>query len=224
MSSDLRTRAIVLRRTNYGETDRILTLLTPEGRHSVLAKGVRKEKSRLAGGIELFTIADVVIHQGRSDLGTLTGAKMLQFYSNLLSDFPRLNLASDFLKKIDRAASQVSSPEHYDILTQSLAGLNGDFSLDLVQAWFLFNLARIGGEEVNFLFDTAGQKLDSTMIYSWDFTEQALRPDAVGRISAREIKLARFLLSNKLSWATKIDDLEQMLPALLPIAKAVNKM
>lgn len=69
MPSDLRTRAIVLRRTNYGESDRILNLLTPEGKVAVLAKGVRKEKSRLAGGIELFSISDVVIHQGRSNLG-----------------------------------------------------------------------------------------------------------------------------------------------------------
>ena len=75
MPSDLRTRAIVLRRTNYGESDRILNLLTPEGKVAVLAKGVRKEKSRLAGGIELFSISDVVIHQGRSNLGILTGAK-----------------------------------------------------------------------------------------------------------------------------------------------------
>lgn len=54
MQNDLHTRAIVLRRTNYGETDRILNLLTPEGKKSVLAKGVRREKSKLAGGIELF--------------------------------------------------------------------------------------------------------------------------------------------------------------------------
>ena len=62
MSSDLRTQAIILRRTNYGESDRILTLLTPEGKFSVLARGARKEKSRLAGGIELFSVSDVTIH------------------------------------------------------------------------------------------------------------------------------------------------------------------
>ena len=77
---DLRTQAIVLRRTNYRESDRILDLLTPEGKQAVIARGVRKAKSRLAGGIELFTLAEVVIHQGRGDLGTLTSAKMLQFY------------------------------------------------------------------------------------------------------------------------------------------------
>lgn len=54
MPSDLRTQAIILRRTNYGESDRILGLITPHGKLSVLARGARKEKSRLAGGIELF--------------------------------------------------------------------------------------------------------------------------------------------------------------------------
>ena len=38
MPSDIRTHAIVLRRTNYGESDRILNLLTPEGKMAVLAR------------------------------------------------------------------------------------------------------------------------------------------------------------------------------------------
>lgn len=60
-----RTRAIVLRRTNYGEADRILQLITPEGRQSVMARGVRREKSKLAGGIELFAVSDVVLGEGK---------------------------------------------------------------------------------------------------------------------------------------------------------------
>ena len=40
MQRDTRTRAIVLRRTDYGEADRILQLLTPEGKRSVIARGV----------------------------------------------------------------------------------------------------------------------------------------------------------------------------------------
>ena len=54
MLKDIRTKSIVLRRTNYGESDRILNLLTENGVISVIAHGVRKEKSKLAGGIELF--------------------------------------------------------------------------------------------------------------------------------------------------------------------------
>lgn len=64
----VRSQAIVLRRTNYGEADRILQLLTPDGRRSVMARGVRKEKSKLAGGIELFAVSDVVIGEGKGSL------------------------------------------------------------------------------------------------------------------------------------------------------------
>ena len=64
-----RLRAIVLRRTDYAEADRVLQLLTPKGRRSVIAKGVRRERSKLAGGIELFSLCDVVERSGRGGLG-----------------------------------------------------------------------------------------------------------------------------------------------------------
>jgi recombinational DNA repair protein (RecF pathway) len=50
----------------------MVQLLTPKGRRSVIAKGVRRERSKLAGGIELFSLCDVVVRSGRvvrSDLG-----------------------------------------------------------------------------------------------------------------------------------------------------------
>ncbi|HEU4830668.1 MAG TPA: DNA repair protein RecO, partial [Candidatus Saccharimonadales bacterium] len=85
-----RTRAIVLRRTNYGEADRILQLLTPEGKRSVMARGVRREKSKLAGGIELFAVCDVVIGEGKGELGILTSSRLIHFYGAILKDYDRL--------------------------------------------------------------------------------------------------------------------------------------
>lgn len=218
MPNDLRTRAIVLRRTNYGEADRILNLLTPEGKISALAKSARKEKSRLAGGIELFSVADVVIHQGRTTLGTLTSARMLQFYSQIITDLARLELASSLLKQLNRASEQITSPEHFDLLEQSLAGLNQGVDLELVRLWSQLNLARIGGEEINLLRDTAGEKLSPDRRYNWDFAERALRPQPAGVLGASEIKLARFLLSNRLRLAANVENYATLLPALAPLA------
>lgn len=223
MPSDLRTRAIVLRRTNYGESDRILSLLTPEGKVAVLAKGVRKEKSRLAGGIELFSISDVVIHQGRSGMGILTGAKMLQFFGNIISDLARLELAAGFMKKLDRASEHISSPDHYDLLVQALKNLNLAMSGDLIYTWFTLNLARINGETINFFRDTAGNELSPDQTYIWDQVESALRPDPSGPISAREIKLARFLLSSPLSHAEKVENLSVIIPPILDLAKKIEQ-
>lgn len=223
MPSDIRTHAIVLRRTNYGESDRILNLLTPEGKMAVLARGVRKSKSRLAGGIELFSMADVVIHQGRSSLGTLTSAKMLKFYGGILADVSRFELAGTLLKRLDRASEQVPSPEHFTILQQILSALDQGLPNDLVSTWFTLNLLRANGEEINLLRDTAGAELDPGLIYRWDTIENALRPDPQGRVSAKEIKLARFLLSNPLAWATKIENLPTIFPPICEIAKTMEK-
>lgn len=222
MPSDIRTHAIVLRRTNYGESDRILNLLTPEGKVAVLARGVRKSKSRLAGGIELFSVADVVVHQGRSNLGTLTSAKMLKFYGGILADVSRLELAGILLKRLDRISEQVPSPEHFTILQQVLSALDQGLSNDLISTWFTFNLARANGEEFNLIYDIFGEKLSPEQRYYWDKNENALHPDITGRITAQEIKLARFLLSNPLAWATKIENLPTILPPICEIAKTLE--
>ena len=81
-NKDIRTKGYVLKRTNYGEFDRILNIITPVGKFSVIAKGVRKEQSKLAGSIEMFTLIDFNIHFGRSDLGLVTGAKILKYHNN----------------------------------------------------------------------------------------------------------------------------------------------
>lgn len=222
MPSDLRTRAIVLRRTNYGESDRILNLLTPEGKVSVLARGVRKEKSRLAGGIEPFSVTDVVIHQGRASLGTLTSAKMLKFYNNLLTDLTRLELASTFLKRIDRAAEQVTTPEHFSLLEQSLAGLNQMMNLSVVATWFALNMHRVSGEELNLICDTAGENLSPDLKYFWDSSENALRPHSSGKIGAQQIKLARFLLSNKLVMAKRIEQINDVIVPVYELSKMLG--
>lgn len=222
MSRDLRARAIVLRRTNYGESDRILNFLTPEGKLSALARGVRKEKSRLAGGIELFSVADIIIHQGRSNLGTLTSAKMLKFFGGILGDMPRLELAAAFLKQLERASEQVSTPEHFSLLEQALWGLDRGLDIDLVSVWFRLNLLRIGGEELNLIYDINGQKLQENERYIWDSSENALKIYSYGDITSQEIKFARFLLNNSLAKTAQVSNASALVPPILEIAKKIS--
>lgn len=218
-AKDIRAQAIVLRRTNYGESDRILNLITPLGKFSVLARGVRKEKSRLAGAVELFTVSDVVIREGRGSLATLTSAKMLQFYGRILTDIPMLELASSFLKRIERVAEQTDNPEFFDILKQALAGLDNGISPELVSVWFDFNLLRATGEEINLLYDTRGEKLSPDQQYIWDSIEQALSLDPQGTIGASEIKSARLILSAKLKIVANVDKIGEILPKIAHIPK-----
>lgn len=222
--SDLRTQAIVLHRTKYGETDRILNLLTPEGRKSCVAKGVRKEKSKLAGGIEIFTVSDIVIHESeKSDLGILTSAKMVKNYMNIISDLDRFELGSKIIKLANKISENVDSPELFSLVNQCFWGLDKNLSRDLVESFFLLNLARISGEEVNLIRDSLGEKLDAKTIYVWDSLENALKPDSNGSIFADHIKFMRLMLSSPLKIVNQVQNKEKLLPETLYIAKSVMK-
>ena len=216
---DLRTKAIVLRRTNFGETDRILNVLTPEGQRSVRARGVRKEKSRLAGGIEMFCLSDIVIHEGKSEIGTLTSAKMLRFYQNIMTDLARLELASEILKKVNRASGQVDNAEFFEVTRQSFEGLDEGVNPALVEAWFLENLGRAAGEDLNLVRDNTGAKLEAEKSYHWDGIDQALAPDERGAIKAPHIKLMRLMLVSPLKTAAKVTGAEELLPDVLHLIK-----
>lgn len=222
--NDFQTKAFVLRRTNYGESDRILNLITPSGKLSAIAKGVRKEKSKLAGGVELFCLSKLSIHQGKTDFCIITSAKMLQFHQNILADLSRLELASFILKKVSAAAEHSDSPDFFRLVEESFTALNGPTNLMLIETWFLFNLVKASGEEVNLYRDTHCTPLDPTKIYSWDIGESALHLDPSGNISANEIKLIRLILTSRLSLISRVKDFETMLPAVFHISKSLIKL
>jgi DNA repair protein RecO (recombination protein O) len=71
----LKTEALVLRSLRFGEADRILHLYTPHrGRVGAIAKGVRRTRSRFGGRLEPPSRVALVLHEGRGDLLTVTGA------------------------------------------------------------------------------------------------------------------------------------------------------
>lgn len=220
MPKDLKTKAYVLRRTNYGEADRIINLITPVGKISAMAKGVRKPKSKLAGGIEMFSLVQVNLHFGKSDMAVLTGTKMISFYGEILKDLGRMELASEILKKVSKASDSVDSPELFEIVDQSLSSLNVGFDTNLVEAWFLLNLARVMGEEINLYRDTDGNKLDANLKYSWNSYETVFYVDEKGEIDANVIKILRLLVSSKLDVVVRIKDIGAYFSLILEIAKA----
>lgn len=217
--NSLRTRAIVLRRTNYGEADRIVQLLTPQGKRSVMAKGVRKEKSRLAGGIELFAISDVVIGEGKSELGILTSARLVQFYGNIMQDYDRMQYAYTVIKLIARASEMVDEPEWYDILSEVLMGLDAhSIELSMVQAWFYMRYAALMGHELNLYHDTEGDALNVESKYRYDDTDQGFRKAPSG-IGAEHIKLLRLIATKPLKTLAQIGGVETILPECAMIAR-----
>ena len=69
----------MLRSFRFGEADRVLHMYTLErGRVGAIAKGVRKTKSRFGGRLEPFSHVELVLHQGRGELETVTGASLVR--------------------------------------------------------------------------------------------------------------------------------------------------
>lgn len=213
-----RTQAIVLRRTNYGEADRILQLLTPDGRRSVMARGVRKEKSKLAGGIELFAVSDVVIGDGKGQLGVLTSAKLEHFFKHILEDYDRLQFGYQAIKLVARASENVDEPEWFDLLAEVLAGLNVlTIPLPLIQAWFYMRYASLLGHELNLEVDVDGKVLEAGKGYRYDSAEQGLRPVTNGEITGDHIKLLRLISTRPLKVLVQVGGIGSLLGACLHI-------
>lgn len=225
MPADIRTKSFVLRRTNYGEADRVLTLLTEKGLISAIAKGVRKEKSKLAGGIELFCLSEITLHEGKNNvLHVLTSAKMLEYYDKIPVDLEKLGLASLVLKQVRKVAENSDGPEYFNLVHQVFENLNKSGKMDLVETWFWFNLAKINGEQINLYRDIFGNDLVPDLTYVWDTTESALRPQRGGNIGVNEIKMMRLILSTNLSTINRVEKIEQLTPSILHIARSINKV
>lgn len=221
ISNDIRTQGFVLRRTNYGEADRILNIISPLGKFTVIAKSVRKSKSKLAGSIEMFSLIDFNIHQGRSEFGVVTGAKMLEHYGNILHDYRRMELAGLVLKKISQAAESANSEEYFNITKQCLVGLNAGLNTDLVEAWFLLHLMKVMGEEMNLYRDTHGEKLVENQNYSFDNTALAFMANDGGEFGTNEIKFLRLLVTSKLNVVQRVKVDDSMIREILDLVRVV---
>ncbi len=88
-----RTEALVLRRTDFGEADRLLTVFTPgRGKLRLVAKGARKPSSRKSGHVELFSHGQFMVAVGR-ELDIVTQAETLEPFLPLREDLLRTTYA-----------------------------------------------------------------------------------------------------------------------------------
>lgn len=210
--TSLRTQALVVRRTNYGEADRILKLLTPEGQVSAIARGVRRERSKLAGGIELFAVSDVTLQRGKGDLDILTSARLVKFYGHIMEDYDRLQFGYEAINLVTKASNQIDEAGWFDILHDVYQGLDADnVPLQLTQVWFYLRYAELGGYELSLVRDVTGAKLSPDRRYMYDVSERGLRPSEQGDITADHIKFMRLVAVKPLLTVAQIGGIDEIL-------------
>jgi DNA repair protein RecO (recombination protein O) len=124
----LKTEAVVLRSIRYGEADRILHLYSKtRGRIGAIAKGSRRPKSRFGGRLEPFFRLDLLLHEGRGELLTVTNVATLDGYPRLRSSGPALNAAARACDAVLRLLdSAEANPPAYNLLCRYLTMLDGE--------------------------------------------------------------------------------------------------
>jgi DNA repair protein RecO (recombination protein O) len=135
-----RTEAVVIRRSDFGEADRLLTLITPQGKRRVVAKGARKTTSRLAGHIELFTHTSLLLAVGRN-LDIVTQSTILQGFDHLRGDLQRIGAAYYAAELIDRLTEEEDENRlAFDLLVATLIAIDTTRSPDLVLRYYELHL------------------------------------------------------------------------------------
>ena len=128
MPGSFKTEGVVLRSIRYGEADRVLHLYTAaRGRVGAIAKGSRKPRSRFGGRLEPFFRLDLMLHEGRGDLVTVTGAHTVAAHANLRASGPALGAAARGCDAVLRLLdSAEANPAAYNLLCRYLALLDGE--------------------------------------------------------------------------------------------------
>jgi DNA repair protein RecO (recombination protein O) len=141
-----RTEAVVLRRHDFGEADRLLTLYTPDlGKFKALAKGVRKIASRKAGHLELFMRSQLLLARGR-ELDIITQAEAIDTYRPVREDLIRATYASYTVELLDRFVEEANENRPlYDLLVATLARLSQAKDLALVVRYYELHLLSLVG-------------------------------------------------------------------------------
>jgi DNA repair protein RecO (recombination protein O) len=122
VSGLIKVEAIVLRSIRYGEADRVLHLYTRErGRVGAMAKGVRRVRSRFGGRLEPLFRVDLVMHEGRGELCTVTSASTVNAHATLRDRRDSLQRATQACDAVLRLFdSQEPNTAAYNLLCHEL--------------------------------------------------------------------------------------------------------
>lgn len=120
-----RTEGIILKRTNFSEADKILTIFSKHyGKIKVLAKGVRRINSRRGGNVELFNQAVLFLAEGKN-FDILTEAQVLNSFRGLRSDLQKIGKAYYVCELVDRLCAEgQENRKVYELLVEKLSEIS----------------------------------------------------------------------------------------------------
>jgi DNA repair protein RecO (recombination protein O) len=195
-----RTEGIILRRRDFGEADRLLTVFTPtRGKVKVLAKGARKPTSRKGGHVELYTRVDMLIAKGR-DLDILSQAEMVEPYMPLREDLIRATYASHVIELLDRfTGEEEENARAYGLLRDTLGYLCVESDLRLTARFYEIRLLSWVGYQPQLFVCAVGSESVAAQDQFFSYADGGVvcpehaRPEHMMPLSLGALKVLRYL-------------------------------
>lgn len=165
------TEGLILKRKDFGEADRILTVLTDRyGKISVIARGVRKITSRRAGNIEVLN--RVKLHLFKSKGFTLSEAESVETFTKLKENLTLSTTAFHIIELVDRLTpEEQKNPRLYELVVKILQILEKNPRQIYVRGFEVKILSLLGFWSVNAIEDLDAKTIGilETLEYgSWD--------------------------------------------------------
>ena len=116
-----KSEGVVLKRINYGEADRIVTIFSKQhGKTALIAKGIRRMTSRKRGSLEIFNQISFYAARGKG-MDIITEAEVIESFSILRNDLKKVGAAYEICEVVDKLlAEAVPEYEVYESLISSL--------------------------------------------------------------------------------------------------------
>ena len=135
------SEGIVLARRNYGEADRILSVYTKNhGRISLIAKGIRRPKSRKRGHLEIFSYIRFQAATGRG-LDLMTEAEVIDDFKEIRKNLKKVSLAYYFCEVVGKITHEGETNERlFDLILENLEKLKSETELKKLRLDFILRL------------------------------------------------------------------------------------
>jgi DNA repair protein RecO (recombination protein O) len=199
MYKQITSPAIVLSRTNFNEVDRIVNFLGPKGQFSAMVKGVRRVKSKLAGGIELFSISQITYLDTKSDLKVVVQSRLIEHYGDIAKNLERMLFAYDCMKYLKKVTPEETDDESYYLTLKTLLESldKEDVNLSLIKLWWLVRVLEFSGHSLELHKDAELKDLFESQTYTFSVGSARLTAKDGGVVDSDAIKVLRLIEEGK---------------------------
>lgn len=219
-------KAIVLKRQDFGEADRIVTFLTMEnGKITGIVKGSRRAKSKMAGGIELFSISSITFLKGRSDMETIVSTRLEKHFGNIVRDVNKTMWAYEALKFLDKATEEATELAIFEIAANLMESLNDEaVPLEIVRLWFGVALLGELGHGINSKTDGEGNALDPASKFNFSYETMSFQAEPAGQYGVDHIKLLRLVSRHKPETIARVENVQKIANTLVPLVEQALRL